>query len=54
MPSYTAPKSIILLLPSKMLLKCVVLLLTNIPKLKKTNLFMVCNKRWAIVLKNKV
>ena len=54
MPSYTALKPIILLLPSKILLKCVALLLTNIPKLKKTNLSIVCNKRWAIVLKNKV
>ena len=54
MPSYIAPKPIILLLPSKILLKCIILLLTNIPKPKKTNLSMVCNKRWAIVLKNKV
>jgi len=37
-----------------MSLKHVTSPLTNIPELKKKNLSMVCNKRWAIVPKNKV
>ncbi len=37
-----------------MLLKYITSPLTNIPKLKKKNLSMVYNKRWAIVPKNKV
>ena len=45
MPFYTDLKFIILLLPSKILLKYIALLLTNIPKLKKINLFIVYNKR---------
>jgi len=54
MPSYTAPKPIILRFLFKMLLKRVTLPLTNMPGPKRTNLSMVCNKRWARAPKNKV
>ena len=43
-----------LLLFTKILSKYVALLFTNIPKLKKVNLSIFCNKRWAIILKNQV